>query len=248
MPGSCPKWDAPGIGVAAGDRPDKAYSAKRVEAGPLSSEMTRSSPNQGAFLLRPAVALSLVAVLTGCATRPFEAAGDVHALMVAIRNDDHAAFEAHIDRVALKANIQARMIAQARATRLPGVSAVAVLLSGPLAGSVDRGTCSTRCLARRRKLFRLSLQHAYSCGTGDRGHIEVGSRCDGLRFHGKPEVPSGVCSRRGCLAPDRHRPHCSSGRYLTRGRSHHCNNPDSQRRHIEQGGNNSNVFLRSRQR
>ena len=61
--------------------------------------------------------LSLVAVaalLSGCATTSrYDAAGDVHALLVAVRNHDRAGFDAHIDRPALKVQLRGRMVAEA---------------------------------------------------------------------------------------------------------------------------------------
>ena len=54
-------------------------------------------------------------VLSGCATaQRYDAAADVHALLVSIRDNDKAAFEAHVDRPALKRQIEGRMMAEAR--------------------------------------------------------------------------------------------------------------------------------------
>jgi hypothetical protein len=54
--------------------------------------------------------LALGLLLASCATaQKLGAANDVHALLVAIRDDDQAAFEAHIDRPALQREIEARM-------------------------------------------------------------------------------------------------------------------------------------------
>ncbi len=74
-------------------------------------------------------------LLTGCATtQRLSAAGDVRALLVAIRDDDRAAFDAHVDRRALEAEIQARVVARSRASGLgPGAGGLGILLSGPLA-------------------------------------------------------------------------------------------------------------------
>lgn len=80
-------------------------------------------------------ALALASLIAACATTErISAAGDVHALMVAIRDDDGPAFDAHVDRRALEAQIQARIVE--RATR-PGASeavkSLGVILSGPFA-------------------------------------------------------------------------------------------------------------------
>ncbi len=61
-------------------------------------------------LARAAGALALL-VLAGCATtQRIEAAGDVHALMIAIRDDDRAAFDAHVDREALERQLESRIL------------------------------------------------------------------------------------------------------------------------------------------
>ena len=56
---------------------------------------------------RLALILALVSGLTACATaQKLGAANDVHALLVAIRDDNQAVFDAHVDRPALKRQIQ----------------------------------------------------------------------------------------------------------------------------------------------
>jgi hypothetical protein len=53
--------------------------------------------------------------LSACATVDrVDAAGDVHDLLVAIRDNDRATFDAHVDRRALKAEIEARLVDEAR--------------------------------------------------------------------------------------------------------------------------------------
>ena len=48
--------------------------------------------------------------LAACATaQKLGAANDVHALLVSIRDNDRAAFDAHVDHEALKAELQARL-------------------------------------------------------------------------------------------------------------------------------------------
>jgi len=81
-----------------------------------------------------AVALAAMA-LTGCATTErLSAANDVHALMIAIRDDDAPAFDAHVDRRALEAEIQARIMARAGAPdSSEAIKGLGVVLSGPLA-------------------------------------------------------------------------------------------------------------------
>ena len=58
-----------------------------------------------------AVLVGLLAMtLAACASvQRMDAAGDVHALLISIRDDNSAAFEAHVDRAALKQELQAKL-------------------------------------------------------------------------------------------------------------------------------------------
>ena len=48
--------------------------------------------------------------LAACATvQKLDAANDVHALLISIRDDDHAAFDAHVDHEALKTELRTRL-------------------------------------------------------------------------------------------------------------------------------------------
>ena len=84
-------------------------------------------------VLRLIAAIGL-ALLTGCATtRSLSAAPDVHALLVAIRDNDRPAFDAHVDRGALEAEMQAIVVERSRDAGLgEGVAGLGVLLSGAL--------------------------------------------------------------------------------------------------------------------
>ena len=63
---------------------------------------------------RLAAPVLLAALAAGCATVPrLRAADDVHALLVAVRDGDRAAFEAHVDRPALKTQLKSRLVAEA---------------------------------------------------------------------------------------------------------------------------------------
>jgi Protein of unknown function (DUF2939) len=75
-----------------------------------------------------------VALPVGCATtQRIDAAGDVHALLVSIRDNDRAAFNAHVDRGALEAEIQAQIVAQTRTADIADTwKGLGVVLSGPL--------------------------------------------------------------------------------------------------------------------
>jgi len=74
-------------------------------------------------------------VLAACATTTrLGAAQDVHALLVAVRDNNKAAFDAHIDRPALERVVQFKLVGEARQANLPRlVEGAGVLASGPLA-------------------------------------------------------------------------------------------------------------------
>jgi hypothetical protein len=58
--------------------------------------------------------LGLALSLAACATvQRLDAANDVHALLVSIRDDDRATFDAHVDRAALQKEIEVRLAARA---------------------------------------------------------------------------------------------------------------------------------------
>lgn len=84
-------------------------------------------------LLIPAV---LILTLSACAGAPkrLDAAGDVHSLLTAIRDGDEAAFERHVDRQALRGQIEARIAAEtARAGGNDEMRALGALLGPALA-------------------------------------------------------------------------------------------------------------------
>lgn len=70
-------------------------------------------------------------VLSACATvQKLDAAGDVHALLIAIRDGDNATFDALVDRRALKREIQDRLVAEARRDPRVPAGLAAVLAPG----------------------------------------------------------------------------------------------------------------------
>lgn len=73
--------------------------------------------------------------LGACATVDrYDAARDVHELLIAIRDDDQAAFDAHVDRDALKRQIEGRLVAETRKSNNgQGWNALGALLAQPLA-------------------------------------------------------------------------------------------------------------------
>ena len=80
-----------------------------------------------------AILIAILALtLSACATaRKLDAANDVHALLIAIRDNDQAAFDAHVDRRALKRVVEARLMAEAK--RDPRLSGIAAILAPGLA-------------------------------------------------------------------------------------------------------------------
>ena len=77
--------------------------------------------------------LSLLA-LAACATaQKFDAAGDIRAFLVAVRDGDRAAFDSHVDKPALKSNLRARLLtAEAGGHGVQSREALGALLAGPL--------------------------------------------------------------------------------------------------------------------
>lgn len=74
-----------------------------------------------------AVLLTLMALtLAACASvQRLGAANDVHALLVAIRDDDGPAFDAHVDHEALKRELQAKLADQmAKNEKIKGLAAL----------------------------------------------------------------------------------------------------------------------------
>lgn len=84
---------------------------------------------------RAALTVSLMLLAGGCAdAERFSAAGDIHALLISIRDRDQAAFDAHVDRAALKTQLRARLMAEAarRTGDDAGLAALGALLARPL--------------------------------------------------------------------------------------------------------------------
>jgi hypothetical protein len=87
--------------------------------------------------MRAFVAAALAALsLAACATIPrVDAAQDIHALMIAIRDGDRSTFDTHVDREALKAQLRARVMAEAARSDPAGATSLQALgafLAGPL--------------------------------------------------------------------------------------------------------------------
>jgi hypothetical protein len=82
--------------------------------------------------VRVALAAGLAWLVASCAgVDRYDAAGDVHAFLIAIRNNDAQTFNAHVDRPALKEQMRARLMAEAQ-RRSGGMGALGAYLAGPL--------------------------------------------------------------------------------------------------------------------
>jgi len=79
-----------------------------------------------------AIVIALMALtLSACATvQKLDAAGDVHALLVSIRDGDQATFDSLVDRKALKREIQHRLVAEAAKDERVPAGLAAILAPG----------------------------------------------------------------------------------------------------------------------
>ena len=102
-------------------------------------------------------------LLAACATiQRYDAAGDIRAFLVAVRDGDRATFDAHVDKPALKASLKARFMAmEASGHGVESRQALAALIAGPLINvAVDA--------AARPEVFRAAAELA---GYGPSTHI-----------------------------------------------------------------------------
>ena len=93
--------------------------------------MSMTNPLRG---LRFFVLAVLAPVLAACITaQRYDAAQDIRAFLVAVRDGDRASFDAHVDKPALKTNLKARLLAsQAAGHGVESRQAIGALLAGPL--------------------------------------------------------------------------------------------------------------------
>ncbi|MDO9224029.1 MAG: DUF2939 domain-containing protein [Caulobacter sp.] len=128
-------------------------------------------------MLRKIAALAaLTLTLAGCATaQRFDAAGDVHDLLVAIRDDDREAFEAHVDRGALKRSLEARLVREAQADNADdGWRAAAALLAPSVADLAGEALI-------RPEVFRAAARYyGYTPDKPLPGRVAIGGRLKAL--------------------------------------------------------------------
>lgn len=87
------------------------------------------------------IALAAVAVsLSACATTErIDAAADVHAFLVSVRNDDKSSFERYVDRRALTQSLEMRIQVEASRPDTPKeMRLVALALAGPAAKVIEQ--------------------------------------------------------------------------------------------------------------
>lgn len=84
--------------------------------------------------MRALLIVLLAMTLSACATaHRLTAANDVHALLVSIRDNDRATFDAHVDRKALQDVIAARLAEQGRKSSSSSLGALGAMLAPSLA-------------------------------------------------------------------------------------------------------------------
>lgn len=103
---------------------------------------------------RNLIGLVAALALAACATvARYDASADIHAFLIAVRDGDKAAFNAHIDKPALKAQLRARLIAEVASVHGADSNETAgAIIAGPL---VDIGVD----LLVRPEVFRAAAEH-----------------------------------------------------------------------------------------
>jgi hypothetical protein len=90
--------------------------------------------SKGFAAVRGALVAGLALIVVGCTgVARYDAAGDVHNFLIAIRNGDTQTFNAYVDRPALKEQLRAHVLAAA-AQRGGAMGAVGALLARPVVG------------------------------------------------------------------------------------------------------------------
>ncbi|HEV2363834.1 MAG TPA: hypothetical protein VGS12_06495 [Caulobacteraceae bacterium] len=114
--------------------------------------------------------------LAACATTTrLGAAEGAHALLVAVRDDDKAAFEAHIDHPALESAVQAKLVGEARQADLPVLlRGAGVLASGPLS------RLAVAALIRPEVLRGVAAYYGYRLGQRLPGMIAIAGALETL--------------------------------------------------------------------
>lgn len=119
--------------------------------------------------LRVLALIGLTSLMAACATATrLDAAGDVHALLIAIRDNDKAAFNSHIDRQALKASIEARLVSEAtKRTKDENLRALGALAAPYLADAADKA------LIQPSTFRSVAYQYGYQPGQPIPGQVAI---------------------------------------------------------------------------
>lgn len=135
--------------------------------------------------MRIALLVAFALTLSGCATvQRYDAANDVHALLVSIRDNDRRAFDAHVDRPALKRQIESRLLAETRqAQGGDGLAALGILLS-PVVADV-----AGELLVQPRVFRAVADYYGYGPGTPIPSALVIGAQL-------KPVGDGRVCATR----------------------------------------------------
>jgi hypothetical protein len=131
---------------------------------------------------RVLIAAGAILTLAACASaQRLEAANDVHALLVSIRDDDQATFDSHVDHVALKTELQAKL--EDRIGKNKDLRGLAQLLGPQVIDLADQALVQPRT-------FRLvAEQYGYGADTKIPNSIAIASLL-------KPLPDGRVCATR----------------------------------------------------
>lgn len=98
--------------------------------------------------------LALPLLLSACATpQQYSAADDIHAFMIAVRDNDRAAFNAHVDRDALALQLEGRILEELPQGGTAG--AIGALIAAPVAG------IATDLVAQPRVFRAIAVSNGY---------------------------------------------------------------------------------------
>lgn len=132
------------------------------------------------------------AALSGCQTvQRVDAGGDVHAFLVAVRDNDKATFERHVDRVALTRSLEGRLVREVRASNLDrNGQLIGAVLAAPLA------KLTTETLVRPSVFRTVAILMGYSPDRPIPGQYVIAS---GLRYTGSDTVCAAESKSKPCL-------------------------------------------------
>ncbi|MFI4933988.1 MAG: DUF2939 domain-containing protein [Caulobacterales bacterium] len=122
-----------------------------------------------AFARKVAATALICAAASACVTAErIDAAGDVHALLIAIRDDDRAGFNAHVDRAALERQMEGVML---RHTQTPGASDTVRALGAALSQPLSQ--LAGDALLRPRVFLTVAEYYGYKPATPIPGQIAI---------------------------------------------------------------------------